>query len=150
MSDKGRTASAVFWTGRDGSVTVVNSATADFSTSSNVAEDAKGAAAVIEPRPSIVSEINGAGGTGGAGRCCGTAGGDCELSADFTSVEAPLDCVTLLIEDRDSPDRGRFGTELEVVAEFEVGEVLIETGGESRYEGAGGGDDVTGRAICGV
>lgn len=128
LSSKGRTASAVFWTARVGSVTVVNSATADLSTSSNVAEDAKGAAAVIEPRLNMVSGIMGVGVTG---RCCGATGGDCGLSIDFAAVEVPVDCAILVVEDRVSSDKDRFGTDAAPV-ESAVFAVLVLTGGEAR------------------
>ena len=128
VSDSGRNASADFWMARAGSVTVVNSATADLSTSSNVAEDAKGAAAVIEPRPNMVSGIMGVGVTD---RCCGTTGGDCGLSIDFAAVEVPVDCATLLVDDRDSSDKDRFGTDAAPV-ESAVFAVLVLRGGEAR------------------
>jgi len=129
VSDRGRNASADFWMGRAGAVTVENSATADLSTSSNVAEDANGAAAVIEPWPNIASGIMGVGATG---RCCGTTGGACGLSPDLAAVEAPADCATLLVEDRDSSDKDRFGTDVTDVVEFVAFAALVVAGGESR------------------
>ena len=112
-----------------------------------MAEDAKGAPAVIEPRPSTLSAISGA---EAADSCCGTTGGDCGLSADLLRVDAPVDCVTLVVDDRFVSDWGRFGTDVDVVDEFEVLGVVADAGGESRYEGAGGGDDVIGRDIGGL
>ena len=116
-----------------------------MSASSNVADDANGAAAVIELRPSVVSEINGA----GVGGRCGTAGGNCGFNGDFAKVDTAEEGVTLVVEEGVSPDKGRFGKEF-VGVEFEVVGVLVDTGVESRYEGTGGGDDVIGRETDGV
>ena len=128
-------------------MTVVNSATADFKTSSNVAEDAKGAAAVMDPSPSIVSAINGA---DAAESCCGLTDVAAGFSTDLASPDVPLDCAALDVDVRAVSVRGRFGTAAEVVADFETVEFVEEVNGESRYDAAGGGDDVTGRVTCGV
>ena len=78
-----------------------------------------------------MSEINGAGGTGGTDRCCGTTGVVFGFSGDIPRVEAPVACVTVVVADRDSPESGRFGEVVEFV-EFEAGVVLVDAGVEFR------------------